>query len=49
MSYHTRKSIYGPALLENEKVYESATRRDPASGPKLTETTAPFERNTQLI
>ena len=33
----------------NERVYESASRRDPASGPKLTETTVPCERNTQLI
>ena len=33
----------------NEKVYESASRRDPASCPKLTETTVPCERNTQLI
>ena len=29
--------MYGPALLENERVYESASRRDPASCPKLTE------------
>ena len=30
--------MYGPALLENERVYESASRKDhPASCPKLTE------------
>ena len=40
------------SLLEtsgNERVYESASWRDPASCPMLTETTAPCERNTQLI